>query len=182
MSGRFKLRTMCCILASMAPAIGIAGCGSAPLPTLSGLGGVTTEHAEPPVEIYSLIARGALRCWFGTQGSLKKSHVFHADVAPDSTGGGAEIAIYERDKSGQARSIRAMRITIARSGGGSNVQLENFRMPDTVAADMVADVNRWVLGQQGCSVIGLGGWAAEPGKDEPAPDSKPKKADRKVTR
>ena len=183
MLGRLSSRSIWQILAPVALGLATAGCGNAALPTLSGLGGVTTEHAEPPVEIYSRIARGALRCWFGAQGSLKKAYVFHADVAPDSAAGGAEIAIYERDKAGQgARAVRAMRITIARSGGGSNVQLENFRMPEAVAADMGADVNRFVQGQQGCSVIGLGGWQAEAGKDEPSPESKPKKADRKAVR
>ncbi len=141
-----------------------------PILNMASLGGSTTERVEPPVEIYSRIARGALRCWFGTQGSLKKTHVFHADVAPPSAGGGAEIAIYERDLSGQSpRSIRAFRITIARSGDGSNIQPENFRMPETVARDMSADVGRWAMGTDECSVIGLGGWTAQPGKEEAPP-------------
>ena len=134
----------------------------------SSLGGANSEHAEPPVEIYSRIARGALRCWFGTEGSLKKSHVFHADVAPVAANTGAEIAIYERDKSGQTpRAIRAYRITIARSGEGSNVQSENYRMPGSVARDMGADIGRWGQGQEGCSVVGLGGWTAEQVEEEP---------------
>ena len=134
---------------------------------MASLGGSTTERVEPPVEIYSRIARGALRCWFGMQGSLKKTHVFHADVSSQTTGGGAEIAIYERDKTGQApRSIRAFRISIAASGNGSHVQPENFRMPENVARDMAADVGRWTQGQDDCSVVGLGGWTAEKAKDE----------------
>ena len=142
-------------------AVGLAGCSGNPLslPSVSetnpagtniataglalpdivmaSLGGSTTERVEPPIEIYSRIARGALRCWFGTQGSLKKTHVFHADVAPPTTGSGAEIAIYERDKSGQSpRSIRAFRIAIAVSGNGSHVQPENFRMPENIAREI----------------------------------------------
>ena len=149
-----------------------------PILNMASLGGSTTERVEPPVEIYSRIARGALRCWFGTQGSLKKTHVFHADVAPPSAGGGAEIAIYERDASGQVpRSVRAFRITIARSGDGSNVQPENFRMPEAVARDMDADVGRWAQGADACSVIGLGGWTAQPGKEE-APPALAKKVDK----
>ncbi len=138
-----------------------------PLLNMASLGGSTTDRIEPPVEIYSRIARGALKCWFGTQGSLKKTHVFHADVAPPSAGGGADIAIYERDLTGQSpRSVRAFKIMIARSGEGSNVQPENFRIPETVARDMSADVGRWTQGSEDCSVIGLGGWTARPGAEE----------------
>ena len=146
--------------------------------------GAPSEQFEPPVEIYSRIARGALRCWFGTEGSLKKSHVFHAEVGPASAGGGAEIAIYERDKSGQApHAIRAFRITIARAGEGSHVQAENYRMPEPVAQDMGADVGRWGQGREGCSVVGLGGWAAEPVKDQPkAEPAKPAKAGKPALR
>ena len=143
---------------------------SIPVLNMASLGGNTAERVEPPVEIYSRIARGALKCWFGTQGSLKKTHVFHADVAPASSVGGAEIAIYERDASGQTpRSVRAYRITIARSGEGSNTQPENFRMPEAVARDMTADVARWIQGPDDCSVVGLGGWTAKPGKEETLP-------------
>ncbi len=125
-------------------------------------GAISTELAEPPVEIYSRVARGALRCWFGAQGSLKKTYVFHADVAPQTSGGGAEIAIYERDTTGQSpRSVRAFRISIAPTGGGSRLQSDNFRMAPEVARDMGADLGRWVQGQDKCSVVGIGGWKAE---------------------
>lgn len=142
-------------------------------------GAIATERAEPPVEIYSRVARGALRCWFGAQGSLKKYYVFHADVAPPSSGSGAEIAIYERDKAGQTpRSIRAFRISIASTGSGSKLQSENFRMAPEVARDMSADLGRWVQGQDTCGVVGIGGWKAEQAPLETAsvpPPLKPKK-------
>ena len=142
-------------------------------------GAISTELAEPPVEIYSRVARGALRCWFGAQGSLKKTYVFHADVAPQTSGGGAEIAIYERDTTGQSpRSVRAFRISIAPTGGGSRLQSDNFRMAPEVARDMSADLGRWVQGQHSCSVVGIGGWKAEPAPLETssvAPPAKKKK-------
>ncbi len=145
-------------------------------------GAIKSEHAEPPIEIYSRVARGALRCWFGAEGSLKKAYVFHADVAPPSGGSGAEIAIYERDSTGQTpRSIRAFRITIAPTGGGSSLQSENFRMAPEVARDMSADLGRWLMGQRNCSVVGIGGWKAEQVPLEtssiaPPPQTKKKKS------
>ena len=152
------------VLPDLASGLAASGLATSGISSL----GAASEHVEPPVEIYSRIARGALRCWFGAEGSLKKSHVFHADVAPAAAGGGAEIAIYERDKSGQTpHAVRAFRISIARSGEGSTLQSENYRIPEPVARDMGADITRWGKGQEGCSVVGLGGWAAEPAKDAP---------------
>lgn len=124
---------------------------------------ISAQLAAPPVETYSRIARGALQCWFGAQGSLKKSHIFNADVAPESSGGGAEIVVHERDNAADnPRSFRAYKVAIVASAGGSTVGLENLRMPIPVARDMDADVLRWARGETSCSVVGTGGWAAKP--------------------
>ncbi len=139
-----------------------AGCETTSLSASLGAS-PNSAHAEPPIEIYSRIARGALACWFGAQGSLKKSHIFNADVAPETAGGGAEIVIHERDPTADnPRSFRAYKVAIGRSGDGSNVQVENMRMPVNVAKDMDGDVLRWSKGQVGCSVVGTGGWAQQP--------------------
>ena len=157
-------------------AAAIAGAASAGPLAPWGVGrAAALDLAEPPVEIYSRIARGALACWFGTHGSLKKSHVFHADVAA-SEESGAEIVIHERDEAAQnPRSFRAFRVTIARSGSGSTVSAENLRFPAYVGRDLDADVRRWAAGRTGCSVVGAGGWEATPRRDEPAKSPPEKK-------
>ena len=90
-----------------------AGCSTVNLQSALVAGGTgTTVHAEGPVETYSRIARGALGCWFRSDGNFKKSHIFHADVESNSTA--AEIIIHERDPNAPSpRSLRAMRITIS---------------------------------------------------------------------
>ncbi|MGE0698371.1 MAG: hypothetical protein AB7O57_04680 [Hyphomicrobiaceae bacterium] len=135
---------------------------------------------DTPAEVYSRVARGALKCWFGPDGSLKRTHVFHARVDPPSSGGTAEIGVSTRDPvsgSSSQGSLRAFRVGIAPNGGsGSLVEAQNVRFPEEQARLMSADITRWVAGQEGCSVVGTGGWTAGPGAEqpaEPAPKAKP---------
>lgn len=146
----------------------LAGCGIKALPESVGAAVGSTVHPEPPVEIYTRVARGALTCWFGAQGSLKATHVFHAEVAPPSAGGEAEISIQQRDRqAANPRSLRAYRISITRAGEGAHLTAENVRMPEAVAKDMAADIVRWARGDGQCSVVGTGGWAAGPTHEPP---------------
>ncbi len=158
-------------------ALAVTGCGTTSLQQTLGAAMGSVSHAEPPVEIYSRIARGALSCWFGPQGSLKKTHIFHADAAPPSAGGEAEIILHERDAGAQSpRSLRWFRITVIKAGEGSTVQVENLRFPEPVAREMTADVVRWAGGTYDCSVMGVGGWGAKPvvGPEPPADKAKVK--------
>lgn len=166
------------LLAGGLAASTVAGCGAKLLDTGTiAVASSTSVHPESPIELYSRIARGSLACWFGAQGSLKKSHVFHADVAPESKGGASEIAIHERDEAAPSpRSLRAYKITISASGSGSQMTSENLKMPEHVARDMRVDLIRWAKGETGCSVVGTGGWgaSAKPG-EEPQPPPAPEK-------
>jgi hypothetical protein len=164
---------------SMAIAVGavlaVTGCGTTSLQQTLGAAMGSVSHAEPPVEIYSRIARGALSCWFGPQGSLKKTHIFHADAAPPTAGGEAEIILHERDTGAQSpRSLRWFRINVIKSGEGSTVQVENLRFPEPAAREMTADVVRWAGGTYDCSVMGVGGWEAKPAVGQHPPKDKGK--------
>ncbi len=126
---------------------------------------VASVHPNAPTEIYTRIARGANICWFGPQGSLKATHVFHADVQPPTSGGAAEIVLQQRDPvtatSQSPRSLRAFRIVITASGDGSHMSSENLRFPETVGKTMQEDVARWAKGETGCSIVGTGGWGGQ---------------------
>jgi hypothetical protein len=134
-----------CIVSVSAMAACAAGCAPANAPTLTaGTAPIETGaivyapsgHAPvdtaisvqcTPTEVYSLIARGALGCWFAANGPLKATHVFHADAAPPSRGGRAEILLYERDASlsdrrgarGSTLALRAMRQACASTSASS---------------------------------------------------------------
>ncbi len=124
-------------------------------------------HPEPPAEIYSRIARGALKCWFGPEGSLKQSHVFHAKVDPPSAGGLAEIAVHTRDPGGSSHGVlRAFAVSITPTDAGSLVDAQSLRFPEDQGKAMREDVSRWAAGKEGCSMVGTGGWG-------PAPTSPP---------
>lgn len=131
-----------------------AGCSTVNLQSALVAGGTgTTVHAEGPVETYSRIARGALGCWFRSDGSFKKSHIFHADVESNATA--AEIVIHERDPSAPSpRSLRAMRITITPSGQGSQVTVENLKFPEPVGREMMEEIARWADDQPSCKSPG----------------------------
>lgn len=106
-----------------------------------------------PADAYAILAHGALKCWFGAQGSLKATHAFHARVDPPSKGGTAEIVVAVRDPLQPAYgALRAYQVAITPSSSGSLVEARNVRFPHTQAADMTADVRRWLGGQQDCGV------------------------------
>lgn len=146
-----------------------SGCSGNPLAlgqitaTLGGDALPLGPSGDPPVDVYARVARGALKCWFGPEGSLKATHVFHARVDPPSAGGSAEIGVHTREAGSTIGVLRAYVIAINPvSGGGSTIEVQNVRLPEKDAALMKADVARWIAGQEGCSVIGTGGWQAGP--------------------
>ncbi len=117
-----------------------------------------------PTEIYTRVARGILTCWFGANGPLKPSYVYHAEASPPSKGGGALIDIHTRDKEvTDPRSIRAWRVAIGSGADGPSVDVQNFRLPEVYAVRLEEDVRRWAANEEGCGEAPVtGGWSAEP--------------------
>lgn len=172
-------RRHACLLSAALVALLLAGCSGNP-PTLGQLTaslGVDTlpigPSSDPPVEVYSRVAKGALKCWFGPEGSLKATHVFHAKVDPPAAGGAAEIGVHTREAGSTIGVLRAFGITINPvTGGGSAIEVQNVRFPEKEAALMKSDVARWIAGQDNCSIVGTGGWQAGPKPiAEPAKES-----------
>lgn len=153
-----------------------SGCTGNPLalpPLTSSLGAdvvPVSRSDDPPVEVYARVARGALKCWFGPEGSLKRSHVFHARADSPSSAGPVEIGVHTRETGSSHGVLRAFGVVIAPAGDGSVVEAQNIRFPEAQAALMTADVSRWVAGNDGCSIVGTGGWQAGPA----APPEEPK--------
>lgn len=151
----------------IAAAVGLFGTGCSgitplSLPSLPQLTGTVTEApiVGSPTEVYERIARGALSCWFGTNGPLKVNYVYHADAEPAGKGGKAEIIIHERDRvSDNPKGPRAYRIAITPDGEATTLLFENLKLPDPMANTMEADARRWGAGAIGCAVIDAGGWS-----------------------
>ncbi len=111
-------------------------------------------------EIYSRIARGARRCWFGPGGRIAASHIFHADVASSVDGGAVEIVVHERaTDQPKPWGYKAYRISLgeqprldgAPGGANATLNVENLRMPPDEASRMRAEVFAWAGGDQSCS-------------------------------
>ena len=133
----------------------------------SGQAPVETAIIVPgtPTEVYALVARGALGCWFGANGPLKATHVFHAEAAPPSQGGQAEIVLHERDVSlRDQRGARAFRVKFASDAAGVRVGITVVKIAPALAEPMVQDVAVWARGRSGMSGGGAGpaGNAAAP--------------------
>ena len=158
----------------------IAGC-SGNAPELASFPEFTRSVSEAPIvgaptEVYERIARGALSCWFGAAGPLKADYVYHAEAAPASQGGKAEIVIHERDRlSGNPRGIRAYRIGIAAEKERTTLVFENFKMPENQARSMEVDARRWGAGSIGCAESQSGGWS----ENTPTPPSPTQEAKKK---
>lgn len=104
-----------------------------------------------PTEIYTRVARGILKCWFGSYGPLKASYKFYADAEPPSKGGGSQISIHTKDETTtDPRSIRAWRVGIVPGQDGTSLQIENIKLQTALAEDLEKDVRRWGAAEEGC--------------------------------
>jgi hypothetical protein len=109
-----------------------------------------------PTEIYTLVARGVLGCWFGAGGPLKASHVFQAEAQPPAKGGAAEIVIHERDTSYRdRRGVRAYRVSFASEATGVRVGMTALKFEEKLAQAMAKDVESWAKGGSGCQLRAL---------------------------
>ena len=111
-------------------------------------------------EIYTRVARGAMACWFGGQGRLTGSYIFHADAAPAMNGGAVEIVVHERAvDQPKPWGYKAFRVQLAETtgldgasgSGGTRITVDNLRMPEAEAPRMRAEVFKWAVGTEGCS-------------------------------
>lgn len=116
-----------------------------------------------PTEIYTRVARGAVTCWFGAHGNLKKTHVYHAVAKPPSKGGQARILIHKIDKTKRdKRGVRAFAIDIVPSGKTAKLEMQNALMGEPRGTEMASDVRRWARGIEGCARAPLNeGWNIE---------------------
>lgn len=109
-----------------------------------------------PTEVYALVARGVLNCWFGADGPLKDSHEFRAQADPPAKGGAAEIIIYERDATlRDQRGARAYRVTFTGVGAIVRVAMSARRFDQAVAQVMAKDIGAWAKGNTGCRLPAL---------------------------
>ncbi len=128
---------------------------------------IAAGHKVPvgsPTEVYSRIARGALSCWLGGQGELRKTHSFHAVAAPRHKGGFSRIIIYRKPKvpDPKTKGVQAFRIDISKQGNSALVAAENLKLPKALGEKMVVDTHRWASGEEGCIEGGLReGWSPD---------------------
>lgn len=137
----------------------------------------SSDPSGSATELYTRIARGAVGCWFGTEGGMKKDYIYHAEADAPSRGGKAEVTIHVRDPSQpNPRGAKAYKILITpKDELSASVVTENLKMTEEQAKAMTDDVNRWARGEQGCrGAKATAGWSAQDGQAKP--EAKPVKA------
>ena len=147
---------------------------AAPPPVTPGITVVAEDPVGSATELYSRVARGAMSCWFGPSGPLKREYIYHAEADAPSRGGKALITIHQRDPTQpNPRGAKTYKVDITPTGESSAiVKTENLRMTDAFAAAMSADVGRWAKGDQGCAGASTAiGWASDK-PDAPAETDK----------
>jgi hypothetical protein len=106
-----------------------------------------------PTEIYALVARGAHRCWFGAEGPLKPTHVFHAEADSPASGGTAEMVLHERDETlRDKRGTRAFRVSFSSVPAGVRLAIAAPKMEQQLAQLMTREVAAWAKGGTDCEV------------------------------
>lgn len=148
-------RPICTSLAASLLAVMVGACsGGTQLPALPELPGKNEPLRAPGrvTDVYMRIAHGAATCWFGADGALKRSHIFHADVDPPSRGETAQVTVHEIEP-GQTSpwGRRAFRVQLAPADGATSIAVENIAMPEEVANRMRADVFEWIEGKSACA-------------------------------
>lgn len=109
--------------------------------------------AGAPTDVYALVARGALKCWFGADGPLRPTHVFHAEAESPTKGGAAEMVLHDRDESVRdKRGARAFRVSFSSAPAGARVAVSVPRMEEQLARLMARDVFAWARGGTDCEV------------------------------
>jgi hypothetical protein len=144
-----------CASSSLSPLPPGQGASGAPAPSPGSLAGLETTLivSATPTATYAHVARGILGCWFGADGPLKATHVFHAEAQPPAEGGAAEIVVHERDVSlRDQRGVRAYRIGIAKEPAGARLVAAALKMEPRLARVMAKDVEVWAKGGTGCQL------------------------------
>jgi hypothetical protein len=136
---------------------------------------VTATASGTPTEIYTLVAGGILRCWFGADGPLQQSHIFHAEAAPPAQGGAAEIVLHERDPAqSDQRGPRAFRVMLTSNLQGTRLGILNIKLPPALANLLIEDVEVWAKDGKSCQAPrlkaptpGLAPASLQPGRKTP---------------
>lgn len=107
----------------------------------------------PPIDVYSRIARHSRGCWFGADGILDASHVFHADAAPAEKGGRVVVSVHERVVGGKSIwGPRAFEIALSPAGDATDVAMQSIKLGGERSSAMSRDVEAWMHDRPSCAL------------------------------
>lgn len=133
----------------------------------------STINADP-IEVYQRIASRAAKCWFGPDGPLRQTHIFHAVVQSPVDGQTVEIGILKRtDKPKSPWGPKVYQIVLAGSTS-TDVTFQNFGLDLKTRAGINKDALAWANGHPACTndVPSLMPAAAAPETGKPTPSKR----------
>ncbi len=130
----------------------LAGCGGGASGLTAALQAAgSKDYPGTPIANYARVGRFMLRCWFGPDGRLTRSHVYRADARPEAEGGDARIVLYEKGQSKRKLGLKAFEVKLLPASGGTALVIANYRLKAPDATRLEADVRRWAAGTGGCA-------------------------------
>jgi hypothetical protein len=145
-------------IALAATSLLFAGCSAPALPSLktSALSTlVTSSHSSTvplePIEVYQRIAGRAAKCWFGPDGPLRHSHIFHAIVQSPADGGVVEIGIHKRTSKPKSPWGAKVYAIVLKGTTSTDISFQNFGMDLKTRTGMKNDALAWANGKPACT-------------------------------
>ncbi|MCB1509413.1 MAG: hypothetical protein KDJ36_00800 [Hyphomicrobiaceae bacterium] len=159
----------------------LPGCaGQLPPLQTSALAGLNVSVSAAPLDVYFRIAENAAQCWFGPEGRLASSHIFHAAASAPTTGKPIEIALHRR--TADPKKPWGPRAYVIQLSGTSstNIDFKNISLPQSEEAVVRNEALAWANGRSDCKRLPPPVVTAPPPSTKPATKkAKARKARRK---
>lgn len=156
-------------------AAAVCGCAGQLPPLQTGaLAGVNSSVALAPLDVYFRIAEQSAICWFGPEGRLTPSHIYHASAPSPSTSGSIEIALHRRT-SDPKKPWGPRAFVIQLSGSDiTSIEFKNISLPLSEDSTVRSETLAWASGRADCKRV------PRPPVAEAEPPPKPTKRKRKT--
>lgn len=152
-----RTRALVNIVVSAIPLL-LMGCTWASLPQLktSSLSPIVPPNQSAtvpvaPIEVYQRIATSASRCWFGPDGPLRYSHIFHAIVQAPADGGLVEIGIHKRTTNQKSPWGAKIYAIVLKGTTSTDLVFQNFGLDLKTRNAIKTDALAWANGKPACT-------------------------------
>lgn len=104
----------------------------------------STKFAVPgdPILVYTRLARGMRRCWFGNGGIFQEQYLFRATVPPPGTSTEAKIGIYTKNSKGRLGRF-VVQIGLKQYGEETQIDIVSRTFPEEAEQVLYSRLKDW---------------------------------------